>query len=263
MGGRLTLAARGRSTVLFVVGREVDVPGLYNARDLGGLPLICGGVTPRGVFIRSESPDLVTDEGWEQLRGQGVRTVVDLRRPDEQAHDASVRPAWASVVNADLDDPVFAQLFGSNGLEGAAVHYLDRLQESPAAVVEALRIVSEAEPGAVMIHCVGGRDRTGLVSALLLVIAGVEPEAIVKDYLETVGNAPRLALAQGVPNWEPSVDRLLAQMGTTTELSFRAFLAALDVRPLLRALSPTQAQALRTWRGTLNLAADTVSPAGM
>ena len=68
---------------------------------------------------------------------------------------------------------------------------------------------------------------------------------------ETVANAPRLALAQGVPDWEPGVDRALARLGTSTERSFRAFLAGLDVEPLLRALTPDQADAVRTWRGAL------------
>ncbi|RIX31080.1 tyrosine-protein phosphatase [Amnibacterium setariae] len=234
-----------------MVGRALDVPGLHNARDLGGLPLVAGGTTPSGIFIRAESPDLVTVEGWEHLRARGVRTVIDLRRPDERARDRTRRPDWATVVHVDLDDPGFADRHGAEGLDGAALHYLDRLRESPAAVAAALGAIGDAEPGAVLIHCVGGRDRTGLVAALLLVLAVAEPEAIVADYLETVGNAPRLAAAQGVPNWEPGVDRLLARLGTTTEASFRAFLAGLDVEPLLGAMSPDQATALRTWRGAL------------
>lgn len=185
------------------------------------------------------------------MRVHGVRTVIDLRRTDERA-PGGTRPAWATVLHVDLHDPAFAERFGDEGLEGAALHYLDRLKESPAAVVEALRAISDAEPGTVLIHCVGGRDRTGLLAALLLAVAGVEPEAIVGDYLETVANAPRLASAQGVPNWEPNVDRVLARLGTSTEQSFRAFLAALDVEPLLRALTPSRATALRTWRGALD-----------
>lgn len=215
-----------------------------------------GGTTPLGALIRSESPDLVTAQGWERLRVLGIRTVIDLRRPDEREHDATIRPAWATVVHVDLHDPVFAEQYGGDGLDGAAVHYLDRLQERPAVVVEALRAISDAGPGVVMIHCVGGRDRTGLIAALLLAVMDVEAEAIVQDYLETVGNAPRLAEAQGVPNWEPEVERTLARLGTSTEGSFRAFLEALDVEPLLRALSPTQSEALRTWRGTVDRSVD-------
>lgn len=236
-----------------MVERALQVPGLYNARDLGELPLTGGGTTPFGVFIRSESPDLVPAEGWERLRVIGVGTVVDLRRPDERARDVSTRPVWATVLHADLHDPVFADEFGLEGLDGAALHYLDRLRESPTAVIDALRAISDAGSGSVMIHCVGGRDRTGLLAALLLALAGVEAEAIVQDHLETVGNAPRLAHAQRVANWEPNVDRVLARLGTSTERSFRAFLAALDVRPLLRALGPAQAEALRTWRGALDV----------
>ena len=231
--------------------RSIRVPGLCNARDLGGLPIAGGGTTPRGVLIRSESPDLVTAEGWERLRGIGVRTVIDLRRSDERARDTGTRPAWAAVLHLDLDDPRFTQRYGAEGLEGASLHHLDRLRESPGLVVDVLRAVGEARPGAVLIHCVGGRDRTGLLAAILLAVAGVEREAIVADHLETVANAPRLARAQGVPNWEPGVERLLARHGTSTEKAFRAFLAALDVEPLLDALTPEQAEAVRTWRGTL------------
>lgn len=216
------------------------------------MPIVGGGTTPFGAFVRSESPALVTVAGWKQLRDHGVRTVIDLRRPDERADDIPIRPEWMTVINADLNDQAFAEKFGSDGLDGAALHYLDRLQESPAAVVDALRAIGTAEPGAVMIHCVGGRDRTGLLSALLLAVAGVEPEAILADYLETVGNAPQLARAQGVPNWEPTVERLLARRGTSSEESFRDFLRGLDVGPLVRATGPAARDALSTWRGTLD-----------
>ena len=129
-----------------MVDRTLHVPGLHSARDLGGLPLTGGGTTPAGVFVRSEGPDLVTAEGWEQLRMHGVRTVIDLRRPDERAVDGSIRPAWVTVLHLDLHDPVFAERFGDGGLDGAALHYLDRLEESPAAVVEVLGAISDAEP---------------------------------------------------------------------------------------------------------------------
>lgn len=231
--------------------RRVDLDGFANARDLGGLPRTGGGTTPVGVFLRSESPDLLTAEAWERLRATGVRTVVDLRRRDERDLDVGERPGWATVRAADLHDAAFHGRVDDEGLGGIALHYLEQLREAPAPVVAALATIAEAEPGAVLIHCFGGRDRTGLIAAILLAVAGVEPEAIVADYLETVRNAPALAALQGVPNWEPNVDRLLAARGTTTERAFRDFLDGLDVGPLLAGLDPAQAEAIRTWRGAL------------
>jgi protein-tyrosine phosphatase len=232
-----------------MVDRTVKLDGFANARDLGGLPLIDGGVTPSGVFIRSENPDLVTPEGWEHLRERGVRTVIDLRRDDERQRDVHPRPAWATVRTVDLHDDAFDQRHWDEGLVGTALHYLEFLGEPP--ISAALLAVAAAGPGGVLLHCVGGRDRTGLISAVLLVIAGVETDAVVEDYLETVRNAPALAALQGVPNWEPNVDRLLAARGTSTERSFRAFLAGLDVTALLAELPPERAAALRSWRGSL------------
>lgn len=232
-----------------MVDRAVKLDGLANARDLGGLPLAAGGETPTGVFIRSESPDLVTPAGWKHLRERGVRTVIDLRRDDERQRDVGPRPAWVTVRNVDLHDDAFDERLWDDGLVGTALHYLEFLREPP--IASALAAIAAAEPGAVLLHCVGGRDRTGLVSAVLLVIAGVETDAVVEDYLESVRNAPALAALQGVSNWEPNVDRLLAARGTSTEQSFRAFLEGLDVAALLGALSPGHAAALRSWRGLL------------
>jgi protein-tyrosine phosphatase len=232
-----------------VVDRVVKLDGLANARDLGGLPLAAGGVTPTGVFIRSESPDLVTPAGWEHLRERGVHTVIDLRRDDERQRDIGTRPAWVTVRNVDLHDDAFDERHWDEGLVGTALHYLEFLREPP--VAAALVAIAAAEPGGVLLHCVGGRDRTGLVSAVLLAIAGVETEAVVEDHLDSVRNAPALAALQGVPNWEPNVDRLLAARGTSTEQSFRAFLEGLDVVALLASLPPEHAAALRSWRGLL------------
>lgn len=60
------------------------INGLANARDLGGLDRKDGTVTPTGVFVRSERLDRIESDGWRQLHAYGVRTVIDLRRPDER-----------------------------------------------------------------------------------------------------------------------------------------------------------------------------------
>jgi protein tyrosine/serine phosphatase len=83
--------------------RALRVDGLVNARDLGGLPLIGGGETPRGVFFRSENVDAVTSRGWDELLAACIRTVVDLRQPGERERDRSPRPDWLMTTHVDLD----------------------------------------------------------------------------------------------------------------------------------------------------------------
>ncbi len=76
------------------------IDGLANVRDLGGLERTDGTVTPSGVFIRSERLERVDSEGWQAVYAHGVRTVIDLRRPDEST--GQVPPA-VKRIHVDLD----------------------------------------------------------------------------------------------------------------------------------------------------------------
>ncbi len=234
--------------------RSLPVDGLVNARDLGGLPLIAGGLTPSGVFFRSESLDAVTPKGWDDLRAAGIRTVVDLRQPGERARDLTARPDWLVTVPVDLDgleNQEFWDRCPDDG--GTALYFLPHLAVMPERTGAVLTALAEAPEGGVLFHCMGGRDRTGLISMVLLSIAGVEPEAIVDDYMETVRLGAVRAAAAGRDDDEAQVEAFLAARGTTTERAFREALAGLDVDTVLRAagVSDSTRQVLRTWRGAL------------
>lgn len=225
-----------------------------NARDLGGLPRAGGGTTPCGVFVRCEQPDLVTEAGWAELGAHGVRAVVDLRQPAErEAHRARIPPGIADLhVDHDgLEHRAFWAGFWENGRVGTPLYYLPHLAALPERTVAVLSAIATAPDGAVLFHCAGGRDRTGLIAAILLRIAGALDDAVVADYLATIDQAGALAISQGRPNSEPEVAALLASLGTTSEDAFRAFLDGLDVEALLAMLPDDQATALRAWRGTL------------
>lgn len=234
--------------------RDLKVDGLVNARDLGGLPLSRGGTTPRGVFFRSENIDAVTPDGWLQLHDAGIRTVVDLRQPDERARDRHLRPSWLTTTVVDLDgleSTDFWAHFWDNGLVGTALYFLPHLAAMPERMAAVLAALSGAGDGGVLFHCMGGRDRTGLVSMVLLSVVGVEPEAIVDDYLETVRLGDVRAAAADRTNEEAAIERLLAARGTTTEQAFRDALAGLDLAALLSTagLSDRHQRVLRTWGG--------------
>ncbi|MBB3325070.1 tyrosine-protein phosphatase [Microlunatus antarcticus] len=227
--------------------RKVQVDGLLNGRDLGGLPRSRGGDTPRGVFFRSESVDRVSTRGWNSLHALGVRTVVDLRQDAERRLDASRRPAWLETVQVDhdgLENTTFWADHWSNGRSGTALYYLPHLHAMPERTVAVLHALAAAPPGGVLFHCAAGRDRTGLIAAILLKVADVELEPIVSDYLITTTMDVRATE-------EVTAGAVCSSFGTTTEQAFRAAVAGLDVQPLLTALSPEVRTAILTWRGTL------------
>ena len=236
-----------RRVGLVVQPRTVRVDGLLNVRDLGGLPRSRGGDTPHGVFFRSESVDRVSTKGWDSLHALGVRTVVDLRQDAERRLDVGRRPAWLDTVQVDhdgLENTTFWADHWGNGRSGTALYYLPHLNAMPERTVAVLHALATAPPGGVLFHCAAGRDRTGLIAAILLKVAGVELEPIVSDYLITT-------TTDGRATEEAKAEAVCSSFGTTTEQAFRAAAAGLDVQPLLTALSPKARTAILTWRGTL------------
>ena len=236
--------------------RTLVVDGLANARDLGGLRLRRGGLTPRGVFFRSESADLITPGGWAQVRAAGIRTVVDLRQQGERAADTSARPGWLTTVAVDLDgleNQEFWPAYWDNGLVGTALYFLPHLAAMPERSGAALAALVTAPPGGVLFHCVGGRDRTGMVAMLLLTAAGAAPEEMVEDYLETVRNGGARAAAAGRHDNEPALEAICRAHGSTTREAFRLAVEGLNLPAVLdaAALGADERAALATWRGTL------------
>jgi protein tyrosine/serine phosphatase len=183
------------------------------ARDLGGRRRLDGPSTPRGVFFRSDNVDWLSPDAWDELHAAGVRTIVDLRQQWERSRDVSTRPDWVTTVAVDLDgldNQEFWKDYWDTGLAGTPAYYLPHLEAMPERAVRALSAIVSARPGAVLFHCMSGRDRTGLVAMLLLAAIEVEPDEIVDDYLETAGRN------------DPSI-----------EAAFRAALESLDLSRVL------------------------------
>ena len=162
--------------------------GAFNAVDLGGLPLEKGGMTRRGRLYRSGRPEHLTDEGWRQAIAEDVRLVVDLRNPPEvdrdPQHPLVDKSTFAGFTTLNLptedpNDPEFRRVCGP--LLDSPASYADYLVFFPEKFAAVFRAVGAAD-GAVLVHCSAGRDRTGLITALLLRLAGVPVEVIADDY---------------------------------------------------------------------------------
>ncbi|MGH2548438.1 MAG: tyrosine-protein phosphatase, partial [Thermomicrobiales bacterium] len=143
--------------------------------------------TISGRIIRSDSLQNLTEAGRTALVAYGVRTIIDLRLPVELEHGpnsfASNSDASVTYVHRSLLDPTQAREV--TNASTLAEHYRNNLKAGGERIAAILETIAEAPDGGVLFHCQGGQDRTGLISAFLLDIAGVPAETIVADYVLT------------------------------------------------------------------------------
>jgi protein-tyrosine phosphatase len=158
----------------------------YNFRDLGGLPAAGGRVVTSGRLYRSDGLHRITDNDAQALTALGIRTVIDLRRPHEIAADGRI-PALTGMTWHNLH-PVHREwdLGRYDAATGAARfladRYLDMVEEGLAGLAAALAVVADAQHAPVVVHCMAGKDRTGVLVALALTLLGVEDAVIATDY---------------------------------------------------------------------------------
>jgi protein-tyrosine phosphatase len=219
-------------------GRHLDWPDCFNVRDLGGLPAAGGHETPRGAVVRADGLDRLTDAGWSALLEHGVRTVIDLRNEDERAPDLAPRPAELTTVQLPLDGVkarAFWSSWDSGPQFGTPLYYRAHLQRFPQRSAAVLAAIAQAQPGGVVFHCVGGRDRSGQIAMLVLALAGVAPEVIAADYLVSHERLSALFAAVGREDEGPKLIAFLADRGTSAEEVIATTLSSLDVESLLLA----------------------------
>jgi protein-tyrosine phosphatase len=153
--------------------------GCLNVRDLGGHETVDGRVTRFGAVVRSDSPDGLTEAGWAAAHAHGIRTIVDLRTHGERPARS---PAGLETVHLPVFDFEDTEFWGHRDGVWDSVGYRNALARWPEQFAAAVAAVGRAAQGGVLVHCQVGRDRTGLVCALLLSLAGVPAEAIAADY---------------------------------------------------------------------------------
>lgn len=162
--------------------------GARNLADLGGLPTADGGRTATGRVWRCAAPEWITETGWASARAAGLTTVVDLRNEMERGRQpthpqvSAAAMAGIEVVATPTEDPDDPEFLAECGPwldhPKAWVPNARRYPEKFRAVFEAVA----AAPGGVLVHCAGGRDRTGMIGSMLLQLNGATPEAIAANY---------------------------------------------------------------------------------
>jgi protein-tyrosine phosphatase len=163
----------------------LQFPGLLNARELGGHPTLDGAKTRLRSLLRSDDLVQLTSEGVQALAAYGVRTVVDLRWPSE----VSARPHPQALSERKVRYHRISLLAGDEtewvSLSGECTKEMWKcavLEHTRPQLREVLEIIADAAGEPLLFHCVAGKDRTGVIAALLLALADVEPAAIAADY---------------------------------------------------------------------------------
>lgn len=169
-----------------MLSRQSDalaIDGLINLRDLGGLPTASGATTLPGRLLRSESPHTLSEVGLRALLDAGIGTVVDLRTVSERERrpsplaDAGVHIVYAPIFTDEDEYP--------DHLTTADEVYCWWLRERRTGLSAAMRAVADAPSAPVLVHCHAGKDRTGVVVALALRLAGVGSDDIADDYAQS------------------------------------------------------------------------------
>jgi protein-tyrosine phosphatase len=162
---------------------RLPLAGAYNVRDLGGHPSTGGGSVCYGRFLRGDSPHNLTDADIRLLLDYGVRTVIDLREPEEAAQDPGRLHGVSGVRVHQV--PLLAELAPALGgvlPSELGETYLLCARHCTAALKRVFELLAAEDRGAVLFHCAVGKDRTGIVAALLLELAGVPRKAVLADY---------------------------------------------------------------------------------
>jgi protein tyrosine/serine phosphatase len=203
--------------------------GAYNFRDLGGLPAGPDHRVRAGVLFRSDTLQALTDADVTRLvESIGVELLVDLRLGSETVSEGRGPLAGAGMcyLNAPLPTAPVTDLPAAE----QTLHFYRATLGSPSPVLPmVVRLLAAAAGRPTVLHCAAGKDRTGLVTALVLRLVGVADVDIVDDYLATAHNLPRIIeRLRGWPFYRDHMASVPPEVYQAHERTIRGFLEALD-----------------------------------
>ncbi|MFS8047354.1 tyrosine-protein phosphatase [Rhizobium sp. BR 314] len=164
--------------------RHLPINSTYNVRDLGGYRAGTKTTLWRRV-LRADGLHRLDEEGMASLVGEGVRVVIDLRNATELEHQPNPfsRNEAVRYHNISLFDTLAPSY--KPGTDTLLDLYIQALRERRQAIAKVISLIAEGDEDTVLFHCTAGKDRTGIIAALLLATAGVDTAEILEDYALT------------------------------------------------------------------------------
>lgn len=216
--------------------RTLAWDGCLNVRDLGGHATANGRRTHFGRVVRADSVRRLSPEGWAALVEYGIKTVVDLRYHSEleaePPPDLGVEVVHLSLFGEpDVERWAELDALGLAAGDAAAstrIVYLELAEDHRSNLADAVAAVAHAPEGGVVVHCHAGKDRTGLVTAFLLRLAGVSREDVGADY----------ALSER--NLAPLVEAWIAEAGDERERERRRWITSTPAAAMVGVLEEVE-----------------------
>jgi protein-tyrosine phosphatase len=164
--------------------RAIRFENVFNFRDLGGYKGLDGRTVRFGRLYRADDLCRLSGEDLATFADLGIRTVIDLRRPEEIARKGRVFEGTHTYRHAHLVHPDWPDFDGDTSarVEFLLERYLEMAEHGGAAIGASLRTVADPAALPLVFHCMAGKDRTGLVAAFTLYLLGVSEDDIADDY---------------------------------------------------------------------------------
>ena len=167
--------------------RRLPWHGCYNARDIGGYSTVDGSLIRRQAILRSDSLHRLTPEALAAVYDYGVRTIIDLRLEYELERDPNpfatqqLNSPLPRYLNVPIHDMATDALV--DAADSTVATYVIILERSKPQIASIIKDVAESlQEGGVLVTCHSGKDRTGIIVALLLSVVGAQREVIAQDY---------------------------------------------------------------------------------
>jgi len=156
--------------------------GCCNVRDLGGLMTETGRPIRPGALVRADTVGKLTPAGLAALEAHGVRTIIDLRDPEDTEPTYPAVPTLTRHRRPLMDADDFRFVDALPATDTLGVLYCRLADRYGAVFAEIIQLIVASPPGGVIIHCRIGKDRTGVAVAIVLDLLGVDRTEIVRDY---------------------------------------------------------------------------------
>lgn len=185
-------------------GRVIDAEGIFNMRDVGGLPTRSGKLMRKGMFMRADNLGWLKPAGVDRLRKLNLSTILDLRMSHEIQRDPNPfsgkeNPRYLNVdmvghevhpEDGDGGDPLWYRRQLADGTLEFPIYAMMRtychwLESRSLQIKEVFTLLTDPAAAPAVFHCAGGKDRTGLTAAMLQALAGVPDSEIAADYTIT------------------------------------------------------------------------------